>query len=99
MLEKMRLALRITSRSFDSEIAWLIEAARRELVRAGVSREKAYDENDELITFAIQKFVQANYSNGMGGKDDAERYRQAFECQLEVLRKSSGYMQEVTADE
>ena len=50
MLEKVKLALRITTTAFDSEIEDLVAAALADLGIAGVLTEK---DSDPLITRAV----------------------------------------------
>lgn len=88
MLEKVKLALQITTNEFDSDIEENIAAARMELIRSGVAVEKANSDDDALITKAIKTFCQKEYlDDGM-----SERYEESWRYQLDNLRKSSGYM-------
>lgn len=88
MLKKMKIALRITTDRFDAEIKSVINAARMELIRAGVSPAKANANNDDLITAAIRAYVLATYSSDTKLVDG---YWQSFEYQKDNLRKSDGY--------
>lgn len=94
VLERMKVALRVTSDRFDDEISGIIKAARMELIRAGVSAEKAQSEDDELIISAIRAYVLGTYSTDMKLIDG---YMASFELQKDALRKSSGYRNEATA--
>lgn len=87
MLEKVKLALQITSTDFDSDITENIAAARAELIRSGVATSKANSDTDVLIIKAIKTFCQKEYYND----DLSERYEESWKCQLDNLRKSSGY--------
>lgn len=75
-LHDIRGRLRITHGHTDAELASLIEAARMELILAGVSAEKTQNEGDHLIASAVTAFVKANY-----GFDtpEADMWRKAFE--------------------
>lgn len=90
MLEKVKLALQITTDEFDSDIEENIAAARAELIRSGVSASKANSDNDPLITKAIKTFCQKEYS------DDnlSERFEESFKYQVDNLRKSADYRKE-----
>jgi len=88
MLDKVKLALGITTTAFDSDIEENIEAARAELIRSGVLSTKANADNDALITKAIKTFCQKEYSEG----NEASRYERSWRYQLENLRKSTDYM-------
>lgn len=91
LLEQMKVALRVKNAQFDDEITSVINAARAELVRAGVSAERANDESDDLITSAIRTYVLATYSTDTKLTDG---YQLSFESQKENLRKSAGYRDE-----
>ena len=58
LLEKVKLALRITTTAFDSEITDLIAAARADLGIAGVLIE---DEMAPLIIRAVTTYCRANF--------------------------------------
>lgn len=91
MLEKVKVALRISHDALDQDILDSISAARMELKRNGVKAEKADSENDQLIILAIKTFCLSIYS----AKEEVRNgYEASFRYQLDNLRKSSGYMQE-----
>ena len=94
MLDKVKLSLRISHNLLDSDIESTIEAARAELIRSGVSAEKANSE-DVLIERAIKTYCLFVYSSD---NTRVEGYRASWEYQLECLRKSSGYMKESDSD-
>lgn len=84
MLEKVKLALRISHNKLDSEIEDNIKEARAEMVRAGVVIEVAESELP-LIEGAIKtycKFKQADDSKLADG------FYKSWELQLENIRKS-----------
>lgn len=93
MLEKVKLALQITTTEFDSDIEDNIAAARAELIRSGVLAEKANSDTDSLITKAIKTFCQREYYED----DLSDRFDESWKYQVENLRKSVGYGYEVTA--
>ena len=72
MLEKVRLALRITTTTFDEEIKDLIAAALADLGIAGVSNE---DESDPLIIRAVVTYCKANF----GEADEYERLKASYD--------------------
>lgn len=85
MLNSIKLALRINHNKLDDEINDTINAARAEMVRAGVSDEVAY--SDAYLTKqCIKTYALMNFCND---KNMAERYEKSFEYQLENIRKSS----------
>lgn len=94
MLERMKIALRISTDYFDDEICGVITAARMELIRAGVKEEKAKQDDDELIVSAIRTYVLATYA---ADTKQAEGYEESFKYQLDNLRRSAGYRREEKA--
>lgn len=90
MLEKVKLALGLTTTAYDDDITDDIAAARAELIRSGVASSKASSDTDPLITKAIKTYCQKEYSEG----SEAERFTKAWESQLDNIRKSAGYMVE-----
>lgn len=84
MLEKVRLALRITTTAFDEEIQDLIVAALADLGIAGVSNE---DESDPLIIRAVVTYCKANF----GEADEYERLKASYDEQKAQLQMATGY--------
>lgn len=66
-----------------TEIQNNIEAARAELIRAGVSKEKVQEEGS-LVQQAIIDYVLME----MNTEDQYDRYLNAFQYQMDNLRKS-----------
>lgn len=89
MLAKVKLALRISHTSLDSAINDTIAAARAEMIRSGISEDKANSDTDTLITQAIITYCMSVYSN-LGDKA-LERYAESWQYQIDNLRKSSDY--------
>lgn len=87
MLEKVRLALRITTDAFDSEIEDLIAAALADLGLAGVEWETADPESDPLLTRAVVTFCRANF----GEPDQYDRLKAAYDEQKAQLQMATGY--------
>lgn len=84
MLEKVKLALRIKSQAFDSEIEDLIDAALADLGLAGVSKQT---EDDPLIVRAVITYCRANF----GEPDDYERMKESYDEQKAQLSMATGY--------
>ena len=84
MLEKVKLALRITTAVFDSEIEDLIAAALADLGIAGVI---ALDETDPLIIRAVTTYCRANF----GTPDEYERLKASYDEQKAQLQTATGY--------
>lgn len=91
MLEKIKLALRISHKYLDDEISNTIEVARAELIRSGVSADKANSQDDVLIYSAIKTYCMFAFA---GDAKISDGYFKSWSYQLENLRKSSGYMAE-----
>ena len=85
MLDKVKLALRISHNLLDSDIKDTIETARAEMVRSGVSEDVAHDSNT-LIESAIKTYCQAVYAND---EKRAEGFMKSWQYQLDNIRKSS----------
>ncbi len=87
MLNKIKLALRISHNLLDSDIQESIDVARAELIRSGVSKDKAESE-DVLIQSAIKTYCMFVYTN-----DDkrAQGFFESWQYQLDNLRKSIEY--------
>ena len=89
MLDKVKLALRITASAFDDEITDLIASAKADLRLVGIKIPKgkkgspAQAVGDPLIERAIILYAKAEFNyNG-----DGERYRKAYDylkCSLSL---------------
>lgn len=74
LLDDVKLALRITSSAFDSEVSDLIEAVKADLKLSGVDPVKVID-TDPLIKRAVITYAKANFGFD---NPDAERLQQAY---------------------
>ena len=84
LLDKVKLALRITTQAFDSEITDLIAAALADLGLAGVIVD---DEADPLIIRAVTTYCRVNF----GQPDDYDRLKAAYDEQKAQLRTATGH--------
>ncbi|MBQ1791830.1 MAG: DNA-packaging protein [Oscillospiraceae bacterium] len=84
MLLKAKLALRITTNDYDSEIADLIDAAKLDLGIAGV---KLPDVLDTLCERAILTYVRLNF----GSPPDYDRLKASYDEQKGQLKNATGY--------
>ena len=84
MLEKVKLALRITTDAFDSEIQDLIDAALDDLGIAGVT---TITETDPLIVRAVTTFCRVNF----GQPDDYDKLKYSYDEQKAQLQVATGY--------
>lgn len=85
LLEKIKVALRIRSNSYDAEIYDLIETAKLDLKIAGV---KKFDEEDPLIAQAIKTYCKANF--GLDNKD-SEKYQKSYDMLKQHLSLCGDY--------
>lgn len=91
MLEKVKLALRISHTMLDEDIRETISTARAEMIRAGITESKASDDADPLITTAIKTFCMYYYAYN---EKMAEGYFISWQYQLDNLRKTAAYNSE-----
>ena len=84
MLDKVKLALRITTTAFDSELNDLIASALADLGIAGVISD---DETDPLIIRAVTTYCRVNF----GQPDDYDRFKAAYDEQKAQLQTATGY--------
>jgi len=83
MLEKVKMALRITTDTFDDELTDLIAAAQLDLHIAGV----VPAEIDELVTRAIITYCKCNF----GIPEDADRLKRSYDEQKAQLSNATNY--------
>lgn len=84
MLELVKLALRITTNAFDSELLGLISAAKTDLGIAGVVLPEALD---DICTVAIITYCKMNF----GQPDDYDRLKKSYDEQKAQLSTATGY--------
>ena len=84
MLEKVKLALRITTDAFDSELTDLISAAQMDLGIAGVV---IPDEIDAIVSRTITTYCKLNF----GEPDDYDRLKRSYDEQKAQLSMATGY--------
>ena len=86
ILDSARLALRVQTDAYDSEIVDLIEAAKLDLGVAGVEMQEG---SDKLVERAIITYVKIHF--GDLNKDDAERLQASYDAQKGTLANATGY--------
>lgn len=101
MLAKVKLAKRISTTVFDSELLDLIAAAIADIQHAGVTFEYTtvteddavtdYTVTDPLISRAIVTYCVMNF----GSPADYDRLKASYDEQKGQLRESTGYGLEV----
>ena len=84
MLNATKLALRISTDAFDSEILALLQAALLDLGVAGVSIPGCYD---MLVQQACITYVKMNF----GQPDDYDRLKRSYDEQKAQLASCTGY--------
>lgn len=84
LLDKTKLALRISTTAFDSEIADLISAAQLDLGIAGVVLP---DTLDTLCERAIITYCKVNF----GEPDEYDRLKASYDEQKAQLKMATGY--------
>ena len=83
MLELVKLALRITTTAFDSEILMLIAACQEEMEGLGV----IYDANSSQIQSAVIAFCKWQF----GENDQADRWESIYHEKLAQLKTMTGF--------
>lgn len=84
MLEKVKLALRITTDAFDDELNNLILAAQTDLGIAGVV---VPEELDAICTVAIVTYCKLHF----GEPDEYDRLKVSYDEQKAQLSMATGY--------
>ncbi len=88
MLEKVKLALRITTNAFDSELNDLIDAAKIDLGIAGVDIPVTTDQSvDVIVSKAIITYCKLNF----GEPDQYGRLKASYDEQKAQLSMATGY--------
>lgn len=82
-LAAVKLALRITSNAYDSELDLLIKAALRDLSIAGVK----YCKGDSLVTRAVITYCRCHF----GTPPDYDRIKASYDEQKAQLMVATGY--------
>lgn len=85
MLEAVKLALRISTNAFDSELNALIQAAMKDLGIAGIDIETLA--NDALVAQAIKTYVRMSF----GSPSDYDRLKRSYDEQKAQMQTATGY--------
>lgn len=84
MLDKVKLALRVKTTAFDSELEDLVAAALADLGLAGVIADNA---SDPLIIRAVITYCKLHF----GEPTDPDRIKAAYNEQKAQLQTATGY--------
>jgi len=88
ILDSVKMTLRITHKKLDADLIEVIGAAKREMIRAGVSPALANKDCDPLIREAIKMYCRLQFTSDMQKHD---RYSEAWQTMLDSIRRSKGY--------
>lgn len=86
MLNAIKLALRIATNAFDSEIQTLIDAAIAEMAGLGVTAATSTTTDPQIIS-AVVAYCKWQFGNN----EDADRWRDIYHIKLGQLKTMSGY--------
>ena len=84
MLEKVKMALRITTDAFDQELLDLIDAALADMKIAGIINQNTLD---PLISRAVITFCRLNF----GEPNDYDRLKKSYDEQKAQLSTATDY--------
>ena len=91
MLDDVKLALRVTTDAFDSELLELILAAQSDLGIAGVTNVSSDDPNvssdDPIVKRAVITYCRVNF----GTPDDYDRMKRSYDEQKAQLSTHTGH--------
>lgn len=86
MLNAIKLALRIATNAFDSEIQTLIDAAIAEMAGLGVTAATSTTTDSQIIS-AVVAYCKWQFGNN----EDADRWRDIYHIKLGQLKTMTGY--------
>lgn len=84
IIDKVKMALRITTNAYNEELTDLINAAKLDLGVAGV---EVPSELDELVTRAIITYCKMSF----GIPEDYDKLKDSYDEQKAQLSNASGY--------
>lgn len=84
MLDQVKMALRIKTTAYDTELTYLIEAAKLDLGIAGVVLP---DELDALVQKAVITYCKLSF----GLPEDYDRLKRSYDEQKAQLSTATGY--------
>ena len=85
MLTAVKLALRISTNAYDTEIQALIDAAYKDLGIAGIDATTLA--NDALVVQAVKTYVRMSF----GSPSDYDRLKRSYDEQKAQMQTATGY--------
>lgn len=85
MLDKVKLALRITHTFLDDAIEEEISEARADMIRSGVDEDVANNDSYPATASCVKTYCLYRHAS----KEDAERYWESYQYQVDCMRKST----------
>ena len=85
MLTAVKLALRISTNAYDTEIQALIDAAYKDLGIAGIDATTLA--NDALVVQAVKTYVRMSF----GSPADYDRLKRSYDEQKAQMQTATGY--------
>ena len=85
MLTAVKLALRISTNAYDTEIQALIDAAYKDLGIAGI--DAATLAQDALVVQAVKTYVRMSF----GSPSDYDRLKRSYDEQKAQMQTATGY--------
>lgn len=90
MLDKVKMALRITTNAYDNELSLIINAALIDLGIAGIIAERlVIDSLDAIVTQAVITYCKINF--GVLDPGDYDRLKASYDEQKSQLMTATGY--------
>lgn len=90
ILNKVKLALRIVTDAFDSEIEDLIKACLLDLKIAGVNEYTIDSVTDALIIRAVCTYCKYHFGDA-NGAEESDRLKASYDEQKAQLQMATGY--------
>ena len=90
ILNKVKLALRIVTDAFDTEIEDLIKACLLDLKIAGVNEYTIDSVTDALIIRAVCTYCKYHFGDA-NGVEESDRLKASYDEQKAQLQMSTGY--------
>jgi len=86
-MDDVKVALRVTSSAYDSEVEMLIEAALRDMDRVGIPRDMLLSSGptDPLVRAAVTLYCKANFGFD---NDDAPRFLESYRQTVDDMLNS-----------